>query len=90
MSRKTKHGMRTASMFMAVLLVACASSEQIRQAPLYAVRADIDSFRVTCLESSARALYVRYDAVDTFYHADGSEKTREEFCQESSFGSINR
>ena len=91
MDRKAKNRMNlTATMLMAMLLTACASSGDTRQAPSYAVRNSIDTFRVTCAESSPRSSYVRYDALDVFFHPDGSEKTQEEFCQESPFGWTNR
>src|SRR5690606_2180132 len=75
---------------MAMLLSACASSGDMREAPSYAVRNTVDTFRVSCGESSPRSSYMRYDAMDVFFHPDGSEKTHEEFCRESRFGWTSR
>jgi len=91
MDRKTVNPMNfTATVLMAMLLSACASSSDTREAPSYAVRNTMDTFRVSCGESSPRSSYVRYDAMDVFFHPDGSEKTHEEFCRESPFGWTSR
>lgn len=79
--------MRTALVMVAsLLLAACASNGEIRRAPSYAIMLDTQSYQVLCPNLGVREIYVRFDNVDTFYHADGREKTREEFCAESNVG----
>lgn len=80
-----------APVLVGILLTACASSDRVRhQAPLYAIPAERDTYRVTCNEGSARVIYVQNVALDTFYHSDGSEKTEEEFCRERTRGEMER
>ena len=87
---KTRTNLMTI-MLVPMLLAACASSDDIRQPPSYAIRDTVDTFRVSCDEdSSPRSVYVRYDSLDVFFHPDGSEKSQDEFCRESPFGWINR
>lgn len=85
-----KRQMRYAgAMLAAAVLTACASPGEPRQAPAYASMLDADTYRVICMGSSPKEIYVRYDAMDTFLHQDGSEKTRAEFCQDSRYGAIS-
>ena len=67
-----------------VTLGACSSSDGIREAPSYALNAGNNSYSVNCVDGSQREILVRRTSVDVFYHPDGSQKTREEFCDESS------
>lgn len=92
MSNKVKHRMKfVAPKFLApvltgILLAACASSDPVRRAPMYADMIDSVTYRVTCTDTSVREIYVRQERVDTFFRPDGSEKTREEFCRENAVG----
>lgn len=91
MTNKTEGRVKYAApILLTMLLTACGSSGDIRQAPRYAAISGSDSYRVTCMENSGREIYVRYNALDTFFHPDGSEKTREEFCRENSPGGFDR
>lgn len=74
-------------MLTSVLLAACATSDDRADIPAYAIMIDSAGYRVRCTEPGVRDIYVRHDARDTFFHPDGSEKTREEFCAESAYGS---
>lgn len=79
--------MRTVSIILAsLLLAACASNGEIRRAPSYATMLDTQSYQVLCPNLGVREIYVRFDNVDAFYHADGREMTREEFCSQSHAG----
>lgn len=77
------------AMLTATLLTACALPGEPRQAPAYASMMDADTYRVICMGASPKEIYVRYDALDTFLHQDGSEKTRAEFCQDGRYGAIS-
>ena len=79
--------MKTALILVAsLLLVACASNREIRRAPDYAIMLDTEVYQVLCPNLGVREIYVRFDNVDTFYHADGRAMTREEFCSQSNVG----
>jgi len=70
----------------AVMLSACASSDDRPEAPSYATVYDNDSYRVICTGATRREIYVRYNALDSFYRDDGSLKPRDEFCRENTSG----
>lgn len=72
------------------LLVACASSNDAYEAPSYASMYDGDTYRVICTGGENRDIYVRYNALDTFYRSDGSLKPRDEFCRENAVGASQR
>lgn len=69
------------------LLAACATSGNSTGVPDYVMMIDSSGYRVRCTAPGVREIYVRHDARDTFFHPDGSEKTHEEFCEESAYGS---
>ncbi|MEX0741079.1 MAG: hypothetical protein WD071_17230 [Pseudohongiella sp.] len=73
-----------------VLLTACASSNDAYEAPSYASMYDGDTYRVICTGTENRDIYVRYNALDTFYNPDGSLKSRDHFCQENASGASQR
>lgn len=75
----------TTSFLVAMLLTACTTTGDSIQAPSYARMYDNDTYQVICLEASRKEVYVRYDALDTFLRADGSLKSRSEFCQENTY-----
>lgn len=69
---------------LAVLtLSACASSDVRYEAPPYAFVYSSDSYQVICTGVGKKEIYVQHTALDTFYHADGSLKSRDELCQEN-------
>lgn len=74
----------------AIALSACATSGEGRKVPTYASMLDVDTYRVICQDTSPKEIYVRYNATDTFYREDGSEKTRSEFCRENEVGAVSR
>ena len=79
--------MKTAMILLAGLLVAaCTSNSDVRRPPDYAVMLNSTMYQVMCPNLGVREIYVRFDAIDTFYHADGRAKTRDEFCAESATG----
>jgi len=71
-------------------LSACASSGDNYAAPSYASMYDGDTYRVICTGAENREIYVRYNALDTFYRADDTLKTRDEFCRENAMGASQR
>lgn len=73
-----------------VLMAACSSSDGGTRVPEYALMIDSTGYRVRCTAPGVREIYVRHDARDTFFHPDGSEKTHEEFCAQSAYGSRAR
>ncbi len=79
----------SATALVFVLFSACAASDDDYTAPSYASMYDGDSYRVICTGGEAREIYVRYNALDTFYRPDGTLKTRDEFCRENAVG-VNR
>lgn len=69
---------------LAVLaLSACGSSDVRYKVPPYAFVYDSDSYQVICTGIERKEIYVQHTALDTFYHADGSLKSRDELCQEN-------
>lgn len=74
-------------LFTCGMLAACATSDDSAGVPDYALMIDSSGYRVRCTAPGVREIYVRHDARDTFFHPDGSEKTQEEFCAESAYGS---
>lgn len=72
------------------LLAACASSNEAYEAPSYASMYDGDTYRVICTGAENRDIYVRYNALETFYRADDTLKTRDEFCRENAMGASQR
>jgi len=74
------------SAFAAIMLSACASTGDGYEAPSYASMYDGDTYRVICTNAERREIYVQYNALDSFYRADGSVKSRDEFCQENASG----
>jgi hypothetical protein len=76
---------------LAVLtLSACGSSGNRYEVPEYASMYNADSYRVICTGAVRKEIYVRYYAMDGFYHPDGSLKSRDEFCQENALGAGQR
>jgi len=71
-------------------LSACASSNDSYAAPDYASMYDGDTYRVICTGAEKREIYVRYNALDTFYRPDDTLKTRDEFCRENAMGANRR
>ncbi|HDZ07975.1 hypothetical protein [Pseudohongiella sp.] len=81
---------RIAPVLAALTLSACASSDERYEAPSYASMYDGDTYRVICTGLENRDIYVRYDALDSFYHPDGALKSRDEFCLENASGARQR
>ncbi|MDH7943361.1 hypothetical protein QGM61_05975 [Pseudohongiella sp. SYSU M77423] len=79
-----------ATLILSAGLAACASTDDGYEAPSYATMWDNDSYRVICTGVDNRDVYVRYNALDTFYHEDGTAKTRDEFCREHAAGARSR
>ncbi|HBN15846.1 MAG: hypothetical protein CMQ46_06355 [Gammaproteobacteria bacterium] len=79
-----------AGLILSVGLAGCASSNDGLEAPSYATMWDNDSYRVICTGVDNRDVYVRYNAMDTFYNEDGTTKTRDEFCRENAAGARSR
>lgn len=73
-----------------VVLTACASSDERFSAPSYASMYDGDTYRVICTGTENRDVYVRYNALETFYNPDGSLKSRDHFCRENASGASQR
>lgn len=72
------------------LLAACSSTNDNYTAPSYATMYNGDSYRVICTGVENRDIYVRYNALESFYHEDDTLKTRDEFCRENAFGASQR
>ena len=91
MSKSVKYRLKfSAATLAAIILAACSSSSNTYTAPSYASMYDGDTYRVICTGAENRDIYVRYNALDTFYRPDDTLKSRDEFCRENAVGASQR
>lgn len=70
------------SLLISPLLLSCVGSAETtqRRPPAYATLVGISDYEVRCGSST---VIVTNNAIDRFFHEDGTEKSRQEFCSEN-------
>ncbi|MBC53462.1 MAG: hypothetical protein CMQ34_06445 [Gammaproteobacteria bacterium] len=91
MIKKMRSSLKLTAVALAgTLLAACSSTNDHYTAPSYATMYNGDTYRVICTGIENQEVYVRYNALDTFYRPDETLKTRDEFCRENTVGASAR